>query len=144
MKTIMSVTKKKKVNTRHYQRKKKWTEKIKSEQDSKVNYKDIFESSFHEFFICFSFISILGKFFFGELGENISGLHYLFSFILPNQTCSKKVFFLIFSPKFFILLISPPNKLTLNKTYMSGTQILSRNKKLCISHLCERNEFCKK
>jgi len=27
---------------------------------------------------------------------------------------------------------------------MYGTRILSTNKKFCISHLCERNAFCKK
>ena len=100
-----------------------------------MNFKDIFGSLFHEFFL-FSFISILEEKVFGESGENIFGLYYLFSFILSIQTSSKNVFFPIFS--------SNSKQTDLNKTYMSGTQILSRNKKLCISHLCERNEFCKK
>ena len=38
-----------------------------------------------------------------------------FPSFLSNQTHSKKVFFFIFSPKFFIHHVSPPNKHTLSK-----------------------------
>ena len=50
---------------------------------------------------------------FGGLKEKIPRPYHLFSFPPSNLTHSKKVFILIFSPKFLIHFISPLNKHTL-------------------------------
>jgi len=71
-----------------------------------MNFKGIFESSFHEFFPL-NFLSILGRKLFGGTGEKTLRPYCLFSFLPPNQTHSKKVFLRILSPMFFILCISP-------------------------------------
>ena len=62
----------------------------------------------------FNFISILRKKLFGRLGEETPRPHHLLSFIPTQLFTLKKVFLPIFSPKFFIYPISPPNKHTLS------------------------------
>ena len=64
-------------------------------------------------FSSFSFLSHLKTKLFDGSIEKTPDSHHLFSSFPPNQTHSKKVFF-IFSPKFFIYPISPQNKDTLN------------------------------
>ena len=57
-----------------------------------------------------SFLSILGRKFFGGSGKKTLGSHHLLSFLLTQPNTLKKVFLPIFSPKCFVLSISPPNK----------------------------------
>ena len=49
-------------------------------------------------------------------GEN-TWTHHLFSFLPTQPNTLKKAFLLIFSPKFFIHLISPPNKHTVSLNF---------------------------
>ena len=68
----------------------------------------------------FSVFSPFWREFFGGLGEKTPGPHHLFSFLPPNQTHSKNVFLLVFSPKFSIPPISLPNKHILKLTELHG------------------------
>ena len=64
---------------------------------------------------------------FWQAQEKTPRLHHLFSFSSPNQTHSKKVFISIFSPKFSIHPISPPNKHTLGLREESLYQLQHNN-----------------
>ena len=64
-------------------------------------------------FSSFSFLFILERKLFGGPGEKIFGPYHLFSFLPTQSNTLQKVFLLVFSPKFSIHPISPPNKHTL-------------------------------
>ena len=76
-----------------------------------VNSKGIFGSSFHEL-SSLSFLSILERKFFGGPREKTLEPQHLFSFLPTQLNTLQKVFLPIFSSKFSIHPISPPNKHT--------------------------------
>ena len=64
----------------------------------------------------FSFHSILERKLFDGSREKLLGPHHLFSFLPTQLNILQQAFFPIFSPKFSIHPISPPNKHTLKDT----------------------------
>ena len=111
-----------KMQRAHHQKKKK----KKKTREKKMNWTWAFLSIKQPYFLPSVFSSFWREFF-GGLGEKISGPHHLFSFLITQPNTLNIVFLPIFSPKFSIHPISPPNKYTLRDQWRDRQEGVDRD-----------------